>query len=98
MVMPLLVLVLVAMYQLWSIAWGSENAHLRAREYVLHGDAYLGDRGSDVSGNAPFSGGYYSKATSTDFHFEATAEDESLPGVSRRGERIRATATITSRR
>lgn len=95
-IVPLLMVVVVAMYQLWSVAWASQNAHLRAREYVLHGDTYLQDRGADVTGNSVFSGGKYRKADSTDFSFSASAEDESLAGVSRGGEQIRVTATITS--
>jgi Tfp pilus assembly protein PilV len=94
--MPLLVLVLVAMVQLWSITFASENAHIRAREYVLHGDAYLGSRSDGVSGSSVFDGYNYRRADSTRFHFQATAEDQGLPGVSRSPQQIRTHATIAS--
>lgn len=94
--MPLLALVIVALYQLWSVAWAAQNAHLRAREQVLHGDTYLGGRPGDVGGNAPFAGNNYKKAERTTFRFQSTADDETLPGVSG-GKRIRAKAVITSR-
>lgn len=94
--MPLLALVIVALYQLWSVAWAAQNAHLRAREQVLHGDAYLGGRPGDVSGSAPFSGNNYEKAESTTFRFESQATDETVPGVGR-GQSIRTKAVITSR-
>lgn len=96
LVLPLLVLVIIAMYQLWSIAWASQNAHLRAREQVLHGSTYQSERPGDVSGSGPFEHDNYAKADSTRFHFTAEATDEALQGVGRRGERIRARATITS--
>ena len=35
--LPVVILVLVAMVQLWSLTWATQNAHLRAREAVLHG-------------------------------------------------------------
>jgi hypothetical protein len=96
LLMPLLVLVVVAMYYLWSIAWASENAHLRAREYALHGDTYLSGRGNGESGNAPFSGNNYSRASSTSFHFAASSEDRSIAGVAAQGEEVRVRAVITS--
>ncbi|MCB9796205.1 MAG: hypothetical protein H6741_26210 [Alphaproteobacteria bacterium] len=37
----LVTVVLVAMYHLFTVTWASQNAHLRAREMILHGDAYL---------------------------------------------------------
>ena len=96
LLMPLLVLVTVAMYYFWSIAWASQNAHLRAREYVLHGDTYLGDRGADESGSYPFSGDNYTRADSTTFHFSASSSDESLAGVAAQGESIEVRAVIQS--
>lgn len=96
LVVPIFIVVIVAMLQLWSITWGSQNAHLRAREYVLHEDTYLGGRSGDASGSAPWDGDNYAKATSTTFRFEATSSDEGLPGVSRSGQRVTATAVITS--
>ncbi len=94
MVMPLVALTIMSLYYLWSVIFAAENAHLRAREYVLHGDAYLPDT-EGVSGSAPFSGGNYSRADSTSFHFEATATDQSLP-VFGRAEVIEVRAVITS--
>lgn len=97
LVMPLVVLVIVALYYLWSIAWASQNAHLRAREYVLHGDAYLGSRGNGESGSSPFDGTNYRRADSTDFHFQATSRDRSIPGVAAAAHDIEVDAVITSR-
>ena len=96
MMMPILALVIVALYYLWSIAFASQNVHLRAREYALHGDTYLGGRGNDESGSYPFSGNNYTKATSTSFEFSGTSSDRSIAGVSSRGVDIEATAVITS--
>lgn len=96
LVMPLVVLVIVAAYYLWSIAWGSQNAHLRAREYVLHGDAYLGSRGNDESGSSPFDGTNYRRADSTDFRFRASSRDRSIQGVAARPHDLEVEAVITS--
>ncbi|MDP2309236.1 MAG: hypothetical protein Q8P18_24655 [Pseudomonadota bacterium] len=96
LLMPLLVLVMVAMYYLWSIAWASQNAHIRAREYAFHGDAYLGGHGNNESGSAPFSGSNYDRADSTSFRFTGRSQDQSLPGVSASGESIDVTVVITS--
>ena len=96
LLMPLMVLVLVAMYYLWSIAWASQNAHLRAREYALHGDAFLGSHGNGESGSYPFDGGNYTKADSTSFSFSGRSEDKSLPGVAAAGHAIQVEAVITS--
>ena len=96
LLMPLLVLVIVAMYYLWSIAFASQNAHLRAREYVLHGDAYLGDRGNGETGNSPFNGSNYQRADSTNFSFSGRSRDRSIPGVGARGVDIEVEAVITS--
>lgn len=97
MMMPILALVIVALYYLWSIAFAAQNVHLRAREYALHGDTYLGGRGNGESGSYPFSGNNYTRADSTDFEFSGTSTDQSIPGVSRRGVDIEATAVISSR-
>lgn len=96
LLMPLLLLVVVAMYYLWSIAWASQNAHIRAREYAFHGDTYLGSRGNNESGSPPFSGSNYDRADSTSFRFTGRSRDRSLPGVSTRGETIDVTVVITS--
>jgi hypothetical protein len=85
---------IVALYYLWSIAWAAQNAHLRARETVLHGCAYL--KSNCESGSTPFGTNNYNKADSTSFNFSATSTDESIPGFSESGESISVTATITS--
>ena len=95
MVVPLVALTIMSLYYLWSVIFASENAHIRSREYALHGDAYLPDA-DGVSGNSPFSGGNYQRADSTSFHFEARATDQSL-GVFGKADNIEATAVITSR-
>lgn len=94
MVVPLIAVVIMALYYLWSIIFASENAHLRAREAVLHGSAYQSS--SDVSGSDVFSGSNYARADSRSFRFETEAEDQSLP-VFGRAESIRTKAVITSR-
>lgn len=96
LLMPLLVLVIIAMYYLWSIAWASQNAHLRAREYVLHGDTYLGSHANDESGSYPFSGNNYARAESTDFSFSASSSDVSLQGVAAQAHDIEVEAVIVS--
>lgn len=96
LLLPLLVLVAVGMYHLWSIAFASQNAHLRAREYVLHGDAYLGGRGNGESGSSPFDGTNYRRADSTSFRFHAQSSDRSIPGVAVSPVDIDVEAVITS--
>ncbi len=96
LMMPLLVLVIISMYYLWSIAWASQNAHLRAREYAFHGDTYLGGRGNNESGSSPFSGTNYRRADSTSFRFSGKSTDRSIAGVGTRGESIDVTVVITS--
>ncbi len=71
---PLLLLVFMGMYELFTITFAAQNAHIRAREYVLHNGQYTLDarrpapeagnlvsNGSlDTSGNSPlFTGGNY---------------------------------------
>lgn len=97
--LPIVILVLVAMVQLWSLTWATQNAHLRAREAVLHGSStYLrGGRSDGVTAFAPFAGRNYTPAISTNFYFRATATDQTLPGVDDRGTTVRATAVLRSR-
>ena len=94
MVVPLVAITILSLYYLWSVIFASENAHIRAREYALHGDAYLPDS-DGVSGSAPFSGSNYKRADSTTFSFEAKATDRSL-AVFGHDDEIEATAVITS--
>lgn len=96
LMMPLIALVIVAMYYLWSIAWASQNAHLRAREYALHGDSYLGGRGNNETGSSPFDGSNYKRADSTSFRFTGRSSDTTIPGVGARGLDIEVEAVITS--
>ena len=95
MVVPLVAVTILALYYLWSVIFASENAHIRARESVLHGSAYLADDGG-VSGSSPFAGNNYKRADDTDFHFESSARDESL-GVFGAAEPIEAKAIIKSK-
>ena len=96
--MPLLVLVLVALVQLWSLAWAAQNAHLRAREGLLHGRTYLGSRGSDVRGSNVFgfAGRNYETAGSRVFYVSTSAEDQTVGGVTGRARRVRARAVLRS--
>lgn len=94
MIVPLVAVTVLALYYLWSVIFASENAHLRAREYALHGARYLPDT-DGVSGSAPFSGTNYERADSTSFTFWATAKDQSL-GVFAAPDEIETTAIITS--
>ncbi|MFN7145192.1 MAG: hypothetical protein ACK4YP_15560 [Myxococcota bacterium] len=96
LMMPLIALVIVAMYYLWSIAWASQNAHLRAREYALHGDTYLGSRGNGESGSSPFAGTDYKRADSTNFRFSGRSKDRSIAGVGASGVEVEVEAVITS--
>jgi hypothetical protein len=96
MLVPIVVVVIIAMLQLWSVTFGATNAHIRAREGALHGTDYLGGRGSDVSSNAPFSGNNYKKASSRTFRFSASAEDQTLGGMTGTPRPIRTRAVITS--
>ncbi len=94
MVVPLIAVAIMSLYYLWSVIFASENAHIRAREYVLHGDAYLSDA-DGVSGSTVFSGNNYARADSQDFSFEVESTDQTLP-VFGRAETVRTKAYIVS--
>jgi len=94
MVVPIVAVTIMALYYLWSVIYAAENAHVRAREYVLHGSAYLGSV-DGTSGSDVFSGNNYRRADSTSFHFESSSTDQSL-AVFGRAESIEAKAVITS--
>ncbi len=52
-----IVVIVVAMFHLFTVTWATSNAHLRAREALLHGDAYLsGETKNDYveAGSTPF--------------------------------------------
>mgnify|MGYP001346462923 CR=1 FL=1 len=103
----LVMLVLLGLVHFFSLTWGSQNAHLRAREAAFHGDAFLqGTRaGSQFTqpGTAPFStslagpGGNYTVAPSEvlPFVFSAGASDEPRDDMFRQsGQTIRVDAVI----
>ena len=98
LLVPVLLMVLVATYQLFSLTFAAENAHLRAREHVLHGTSYLQDRAYRTSGSTVFDAGRqnYRKAEPGSFRFESSSSDRSIPGVGTTGEEVTATAVVTS--
>ncbi len=83
----MIMMILMSLVHLFTVTWASENAHIRAREGVMHGTDYLtGDR-ADIAytsvSSAPFDSmtGNYSAICSdytcpiTPFRFTATATD-----------------------
>jgi hypothetical protein len=44
---PILIMVFLGMFELFTITFGAQNAHIRAREYVLHGGAYTSSKPSN---------------------------------------------------
>ncbi|MED5370465.1 MAG: hypothetical protein VX899_05610 [Myxococcota bacterium] len=73
--------VLMAMVHLWQVTWAAQNANLRAREVLLHGDTYLDPgRAAYVTYNPseiPFdpAAGTYKKANPGAASFRAGAFD-----------------------
>ena len=98
LMMPILMMVFMAMYYLWSITFAAQNCHLRAREFALHGNTYLGDRSHGTRGDSALRSTDYQKAERglQSFEFSGTASDTSIPGTGTRGQRISVTAVITS--
>jgi hypothetical protein len=98
LLVPIVMMVFMSMYYLWSITFAAQNCHMRAREYVLHGDTYLQDRSHGTTGSTVFDGSDYKKATRwpASFSFSARSSDQSIPGTGVRGQDIRTTAVITS--
>jgi len=98
LLVPVLLVVMVATYQLFTLTFAAQNAHLRAREHVLHGGAYLQGRAYRTSGSTVFDEGArdYRKAAPGAFRFESTSSDRSIPGVGTAGEEVTARAVITS--
>lgn len=92
LVVPVVATAIMVLYYLWSVAWAAQNAHVRARECVLHDDQYLP---ADEHCDAPFAGGNYTRADSIDFSFSGGGSDQSLP-VFGRADTIRTSAVITS--
>jgi hypothetical protein len=98
---PIILMVFMSMYYLWSITFAAQNAHMRAREYVLHQGTYLGERahGTSGGGGTVWAGSNYKKADTgiRPFRFEARASDTSIPGMSSYGSKTITThAYITS--
>lgn len=98
LLMPVVMMVFMAMYYLWSITFASANCHMRAREYALHGDTYLGGRAHGESGSSALDGSDYRKAERglQSFEFSGNSSDRSIPGVGTSGIDIDVTARITS--
>lgn len=40
---PIMLLVFMGMFELFTLTFAAQNAHIRAREYVLHGGKYITD-------------------------------------------------------
>jgi hypothetical protein len=97
--LPLLMMVLMGTYYLFTITFAAENAHLRAREYVLHENAYLGSRAYNVSGSSVWDGDNYRKAERGvhSYSYRATSSDSSITGMESTGRQtLRANAAIRS--
>jgi hypothetical protein len=77
--------VLMGMVHLFTVTWASQNAHIRAREAVLHGAAYTAGVRADAEYTQPDSSPFdevelnYATAESTlaPVTFSATASDTS---------------------
>ena len=69
----------VATFHLWKVTWAAENSHIRAREAMFHGNAYMnGPRASGTSGSGLFDEGEqnYNKATpGGSINFNSSASD-----------------------
>jgi hypothetical protein len=103
----MVMVVLLGVVHMFSLTWGSQNAHIRAREAVFHGTAYQSGRGADSAftqpGSSPFStslpgpGGNYTVAEDSivPFNFSATASDQARDDLFG-GQAISVTAQITS--
>jgi len=98
LLMPVVMMVFIAMYYLWSVTFAAANCHMRAREYALHGDEYLGGRSQGTTGSSALSGSDYRKAERglTSFEFSGTSSDTSIDGVGTTGVNLSVTAVITS--
>ncbi|MFT5584323.1 MAG: hypothetical protein ACI9VR_001908 [Cognaticolwellia sp.] len=82
-----LMVVLMSMVHLWQVTWGAQNANIRAREVLLHGDTYLDPgRAAYTSFNdaeIPFdvAAGTYKKATPGSAVFRASAQDQTKDDI-----------------
>jgi len=90
---PLFIMVFMSMYYLWSICFAAQNAHIRAREYVLHGEYYKTSP-YQTSGSTVFDvgSGNYLKAYGLGSR-SATSSDSSIPGMADYGSQ---TVTVTA--
>ena len=91
MVVPLFVMVFMSMYYLWSVCFAAQNAHIRAREYVLHGTTYNTDP-YQTTGTTVFDSDNYLKAYGLGSR-SATSSDASIPGMASYGVQ---TVTVTA--
>ncbi len=85
--------IVVATFHLWKVTWASQNAHIRAREAVLHGTTYMsGPKAAATSGGGQiFDGSNYRKAEwGQPISFAASADDTIDSNT-----QIAVTATIT---
>ena len=98
LLVPVIMMVFISMYYLWSITFAAQNCNLRAREAALHGTKYLGPRANGASGSAPLSGNNYQVADRwpAEFDFNGTSSDTSIPGMGDATVTITANAYITS--
>ena len=98
LLMPVVMMVFIAMYYLWSITFAAANCHMRAREYAFHGDTYLGGRAHGESGSSALDGSDYKKAERgiTSFEFRGESSDTSIDGVGTSGLDISVTAVMKS--
>jgi hypothetical protein len=100
LLMPVVMMIFIAMYYLWSITFAAANCHMRAREYALHGSTYLdqANRSHGESGRPALQNGDYPRAERglQSFEFNGNARDTSIDGVGNNGVNIQVTARITS--
>lgn len=78
---PFVMTLFMAMYYFWSIAFGSQNNHIRSREYVLHEMTYQGDRPGGATGSTVWDGDHYQLAEpGQSFTKRGSSTDTSIPG------------------
>lgn len=79
---PIIILFVLGMYELFTITWASQNAHIRARDFALHGE-YMGN----VTHDSEY---YTSEALESEENYKLAeelddptghAEDTPIPGV-----------------
>jgi hypothetical protein len=93
----MVMVILMCMFHLFTVTWASQNAHIRAREALLHGHTYMqGDRVSySQANNELFDGNNYTKADRNGtIDFTAGASDQTRDDFIGAKD-INITATIT---